>query len=438
MQIDVIIRVEGRTVAEVREELTGTAFELEQRVERLQQRVGCVILEQGFQDHVDRVSPPVCCGRCMKNCGPEPIQVQTMSGKVYLNRRRYRCRVCGRSRHPGDSEICFAEHRLTRLLAQRICQLATVEHFTRLEQLVADQHGVSIGHEEMLELVHQAGGVAEAARRVDVDNWRDRRRPSGGWPEPRVQPQRIYVSCDGIMYCTNNSEPDPEHPEQKRLIWQQMKVGCVYWQDDAEKWHKQMIWGRDNPEDFGATLYRLACTCGYREAKERIFAADGGEWCWEIRDRYFSHAVGILDWYHANEHLWEASGQLFRQPQAAQAWAREAETQLWTGGGAVLLAWLRDQQRGHRWRGRAGKALHAVLRYFELRTELTDYPRYRDRGWQIGTGMIESTAKQLVGLRLKGPGMHWSEVGALAVTALRATDLNGNWNTFWTSLRIAA
>jgi hypothetical protein len=43
--------------------------------------------------------------------------------------------------------------------------------------------------------------------------------------------------------------------------------------------------------------------------------------------------------------------------------------------------------------------------------------------------MIESTAKQLVALRLKGPGMHWSPHGATAITALRAQDLNGHWKT---------
>ena len=63
-----------------------------------------------------------------------------------------------------------------------------------------------------------------------------------------------------------------------------------------------------------------------------------------------------------------------------------------------------------------------------------DYPTYRTREFQIGTGMMESTARQLVGLRLKGPGMHWSEQGALAVTALRAQDLNGRWHTFWKNL----
>ena len=55
-------------------------------------------------------------------------------------------------------------------------------------------------------------------------------------------------------------------------------------------------------------------------------------------------------------------------------------------------------------------------------------------GWQIGGGMIESTAKQLVGLRLKGPGTHWSEHGALAVTTRRANDLNGHWHHLWSTL----
>jgi hypothetical protein len=48
--------------------------------------------------------------------------------------------------------------------------------------------------------------------------------------------------------------------------------------------------------------------------------------------------------------------------------------------------------------------------------------------------MIESTARQLVGLRLKGPGMHWSEHGAIAVTALRAQSLNHRGHSFWETL----
>jgi hypothetical protein len=88
--------------------------------------------------------------------------------------------------------------------------------------------------------------------------------------------------------------------------------------------------------------------------------------------------------------------------------------------------------------GQPRAALDELHNYVAAQVDHLNYPAYRRRGWQIGTGMMESTCKQLVGLRLKGPGTHWSEHGALAVTALRATDLNGNWNSFWRSLVLSA
>jgi hypothetical protein len=50
---------------------------------------------------------------------------------------------------------------------------------------------------------------------------------------------------------------------------------------------------------------------------------------------------------------------------------------------------------------------------------------YRASGWQIGTGMMESSSRQLVGPRLKSPGMRWTEPGAITIAALGATNLNG-------------
>lgn len=47
---------------------------------------------------------------------------------------------------------------------------------------------------------------------------------------------------------------------------------------------------------------------------------------------------------------------------------------------------------------------------------------------------MESTALQLVGRRLRGPGMHWSEAEALAVTVLRAQMINRRWRQFWDTL----
>jgi hypothetical protein len=118
-----------------------------------------------------------------------------------------------------------------------------------------------------------------------------------------------------------------------------------------------------------------------------------------------------------------------------ETWARTALDQLHDGGGEALTTWLTPQFTSRRGRPRA--ALKQLSRYVADKIDRMNYPAARQHGWQIGTGMIESTCKQLVGQRLKGPGMHWTEAGALAITALRATDLNGHWNSFWKSLTLA-
>jgi hypothetical protein len=436
MLIEVTVRIDGREVANLTQTISGDAAVIEEGTRRFGQRIECTILDHGFGGLARNVRRPICCGRPMQSRGRRCVTFQTLSGEVVVERTRYRCRTCRKWRTPADEQIACGRHRLTRPLAQRICQLATIEHFTRLEQLLADQHGVHLGREEILEVVHDVGGAAEQQRRADVQAWQECPGLKRSWPEPEVTPRRIYVSCDGIMYCTNESEPDPNDPKRRRLLWQQMKVGCVYWQTESGDWRKQMIWGRESPEEFGACLFRLACRCGYRQATEKIFAADGADWCWEIRARYFGDATGILDWYHVSEHVWATAHALDADSESAGNWVAEAAGHLREHGGEGLIAWLQEQRSLYRCRKRI--ALIQLLNYLEPRSAFLDYPRYRERGWQIGTGMMESTAKQLVGLRLKGPGMHWTEAGALAITALRAQDLNNRWHSFWKSLALPA
>lgn len=435
MKVEIIVRIEGREVACVNQSVEcASELLMEEQVERVKDRVGQVLLEVGFTELAAAMRHPCCCGRRMENRGKRRVNVMSQSGEVVLERNRYRCRECGGWQTPADAVVCCGRHRVTRYLARQICQLATLEHFTHLEQLLADQHGVHLGHEPMRRLVEDVGGAAEAKRLADIELWRKAPSAQRGWPEPEITASRVYVSCDGIMYCTNQTEPDPRQPSQQRLIWKQMRVGCVYWQDDQERWHKRIIWGQEEDfQSFGASLYRLACRCGYRQAGEKIFAADGGEWCWTIHQSYFADAAGVLDWYHASEHVW-ACGKLLH-PEDPSAWCHAAIGLLRQQGGEGLLNWLLDQHS--RLRGKNRLKLQALIRYIQPRLDRTDYPQYRASGWQIGTGMIESTAKQLVGLRLKGPGMHWSIHGATAITALRAQDLNGHWHAFWTKLALA-
>lgn len=128
-------------------------------------------------------------------------------------------------------------------------------------------------------------------------------------------------------------------------------MGCVSWQDEQKLWRKRLTWGRESVEEFGASLYRLACECGYREAKETMFSAGGVEWCWEIRLRYFSESERILNLCHASEHVWSVSRVLLPDSIADQRiWSGEALSVLESEGGRGLGDWLKSQAGPHRGR----------------------------------------------------------------------------------------
>ena len=60
-----------------------------------------------------------------------------------------------------------------------------------------------------------------------------------------------------------------------------------------------------------------------------------------------------------------------------------------------------------------------------------NYPDYRARGLQIGSGTIESGCKRVVKARLDQAGMTWAVEGARAVLKARAAYLSGQWDDFW-------
>jgi hypothetical protein len=422
---------DGREVGTVEvDETTGSADEIEERIRLGTQRLGRIALERALQDVSDQTPPPCCCGHAMHSRGQRVVTVHSTFGEVLISRRVYRCEACGERSAPVDVRICCGQHRVTMPLAKRACQLATHAHFTELPTLLEDQHHVTLSHDTLIELTHDVGSCAERLRLAEARSSRKQRQP----PHSAVPaPNRIWISVDGTMYCTNIREPDPEHPGQQRLVWQQMKVGCVAWEDESGVWHKQLAWGRESPEEFGASLWRLACRCGYQQAKDKLFAADGGTWCWEIHAQYFADAAGLLDWYHVSEHVHAAAKIV--APSDAEGWAQAALDQLWNQGGESLIERLESQLKGRR--GKSRSALEGLQNYLIGQRNHLEFRPSRECGWPIGTGRMESSCKQLVGVRLKGPGMHWTEHGALAMTALKATDLNGHWHAFWNTLTLA-
>ena len=59
------------------------------------------------------------------------------------------------------------------------------------------------------------------------------------------------------------------------------------------------------------------------------------------------------------------------------------------------------------------------LSYLRKRLALMRYPLFRQAGWPIGSGMVESANKLVVEARLKGSGMRWKRSNVNPMLALR-------------------
>jgi hypothetical protein len=141
-----------------------------------------------------------------------------------------------------------------------------------------------------------------------------------------------------------------------------------------------------------------------------------------------------LEWYHLSEHVWTAGRALYAHEAGAQRWVGRCLNELHDSSGIGMLRYL-ERSRTARAPRRADDlaALDDLIDYLRPRLAMTDYVDYRAAGYIIGSGMMESTCKQLVGQRLKGSGCQWSEAGAVAMTALIAHRLNQSWDSFWAS-----
>jgi hypothetical protein len=321
-------------------------------------------------------------------------------------------------------------------LAKRTMRLATHMSFADLQEELRYQHEVALSDTVLNRVMQQVGGVAERDRQEAVKALHPL--PEGVVreehvlaKEPIARPKRLYISCDGVMYPTRYRQSEGDRP---RIVYQEMKCGTVFWQEGNRTWHKRVMAARDEPGSFGLSLWELAVRCGMLQADEVIFISDGGGWCETVAKQHFRDAIRILDWYHLSEHIWEAARALYPDEGEAKRWALRCQGILGASSGIGLWRYLLRSRRSRHAAAGGSKgleALDALIGYLKPRLAITDYVEYRERGFVIGSGIMESTCKQLVGRRLKGSGRQWSERGALAMTALIGQRLNRTWESFW-------
>lgn len=154
---------------------------------------------------------------------------------------------------------------------------------------------------------------------------------------------------------------------------------------------------------------------------------DGAEWIWDLVRRYLpSRRVEVLDWPHALQNLAKAGHAAFGEgSEEARAWLAQRETELWSGERMRVDIALHQLPRRYKERGRA---IRQVIDYVDQHWPRLCYARFRAEGRPIGSGTVESAAKNVVGWRMKRGGQRWSRSGATRMLAALGEVHSKRWS----------
>ncbi|MCP4448631.1 MAG: hypothetical protein GY811_25335 [Myxococcales bacterium] len=89
-------------------------------------------------------------------------------------------------------------------------------------------------------------------------------------------------------------------------------------------------------------------------------------------------------------------------------------------------------------RGKKRKAVRALKRYYSNHQHRKRHRYFRDVGFMIGSGLLESGHRHVLQKRMKRAGQHWSQPRAEQMAHLRAAYRTAGPRKFYDAIRRAA
>ena len=350
----------------------------------------------------------------------------SLLGAVRIERAYYRCRHCRTGHCPRDGQLRLSAAGLTRGAEQVTALAGALGSFAEAATKVLPRlAGLRVAESTVERAAERVG--QHLGRRLAAGETFGRAR-AWDWQPDAEGKTCAYVSADltGVgMQGAHGAAAEGR----------MAAVGMVY--NPGVPGQARYLAGLTGGlAALGEPLRRQAGQVGMDRAERWVAVSDGGAGVEEfLRSNFPRVEVVILDFYHAAEHLSDWA-KAWHPDDAAAAAARAAA---WchrlkhAGGPAVLAALTALDVSGQS--AAVQEAHRQLVGYVTNQVHRMDYPAYRAKGWQIGSGPVESACKQVVGQRLKGSGMRWSEAGADALCHLRAIFRSeaSQWDAFWAS-----
>jgi len=441
--IAVVTKIAEIMAEEVRKKLEegGQILEIEQALRELAQHVCGLGLQKVIEAQEEKYPLEILCscGQGAKAWGQREAVVWSVFGKVNYRRRYYLCPHCHRGQSPLDERLGLMPGQSTPGLASLLAMLGVETSFEEARQL-AERFLLFRVSDNTVRKQTEGYGTAQATLEKE---WKQATEDIKGMElrEQTLKPHagRIYASVDGAYVPLHGewrelktlcwyeveqihpSHPQNHHPEKAQGVGE--RVG-----EQSHLQAKNMKYYCDiqEAEQFGRLLWATGMHHPVDAYEEIVFVSDGAVWIWNLVQKHFPNAVQIVDWYHASEYLTPIAEAAFgANTLQAHEWLTQVRTELWEGRIQDVIQSCRSLAS----HTAAHLFIEKAITYYDHNEKRMDYARFRQLGYLIGSGTIESACKQIAAMRLKRSGARWTLPGVIATAKARAAWLSKSWDS---------
>lgn len=367
---------------------------------------------------LSRMKPEKPTAKACPKCGKRtPVKardrersVRSLAGPLTFKRNYHYCEACKFGFYPVDRRLDLPEEgELTAEMEKRVLDFAINDVYGQCAARWTLHYGKSISDNQLRQVVNRVGRQCEQADELRLQEQL----------KPIEKPTEVLVvQNDGGMLPMRGPEP-----------WKEAKVGVIY-RHDVEKKKPQPESARyvaviDTMEKFTALLREALAAERSDEVQTIVWLGDGALCNWTLVDLLAPDAVQILDYQHAVQHAVDCGKVLLGEGDPClAAWQQRAEALLMEGDTEAtvqeLMQCVPEVKKRRKGRADGLKALDGLVRYFRNNAHRMRYRLFREHGYPIGTGAVESAHRHVLQSRMKRSGQHWAMASGRRMARLRA------------------
>jgi len=351
----------------------------------------------------------------------------TPSGIMLLERNVDYCEFCGKTFPQGDAELDINEKFYATNDLIEIVSYAgqIIPSFRNAQDLLSRLCSINISFSNIQKITEYVGEkVFEVQKKASEKAYNEPEIAAPHVPEREKEDCILYMAWDGSAVNTILKEAG--------TTWKEMKLGMIFTDKDIkirkeQKYieKKEYVAYFGKVEEFKKFVFEAAARAGYGRIKKVVVLGDGAQWVWNICVELFPDAICILDLYHLKENVFEYAKALFPNNEKKYTkWAKTVSYYVETDQVDKALKKIKENPLAET----AGDNVVKLDGYINNNIDRINYLKYKNQGFYVGSGMIESGNKVVVQKRMKQAGQRWRIDNGQSVVTLRAKYESDKWD----------